>query len=149
MSWRERITDGFSYPVSIESKKRKLTDHKPLVLVEAPFEPGNKRKGLLEQREGGRTVLSVPEGGGTFATYEAEDVRPDDEYLLLFDGSRFFLRRVTREVRAKRELKEEGEEEEIDEDMMDSSFFDDGEFEFPEEVAALGDDEALDGVNFE
>ncbi len=150
MSWREKIKDGFAYPVTIESKKRKVADQKPLVVVEAPFERGNNRKGLLEHRDGGRTVLSVPEGGGTFATYEAEEVRPEDEYLLLFDGTRFWLRRVAREVRAKRELKEEGEEEEIDEDMLDdSSLFDDGaDFVFPEDAGAL-DDEALDGVDFE
>ncbi len=145
MSWKDKVIDGFSYPLTIESKKRKQT----LVMVEAPFEPKNNRKGLLEKKPDGRTVLSVPEGGGTFVVYEAEDSKPECECVLLFDGSRFWLKQVTREVRAKRELKEDDEEEEVEEVVFDDEAGeDDGEIEF-ENLEDDLEDEAVNEMNFD
>lgn len=111
-------TEGVTYPLKVEKKRKQSS----VIVIEAPFDEENtERRGTVEKKRDGRTLLSLPKGyngvaaidfGLTsfvssgereFVTFEAEDY-DCDELLLLFDGKSFVLRPVTRRVKAVREI---------------------------------------------
>jgi hypothetical protein len=58
MSWKDKLMDGFSYPLTIESmSKKRKKDSTRVVVVDAPFDVNNVRKGSLRENR-----LSLPEG---------------------------------------------------------------------------------------
>ena len=100
-----RPTPNLTYPLVIEaapSSKKRKKDAPKLIVVSAPFDEENERNGSLE-RKNDRTLLSLPSGENDFAVFEAEDENVQ-ECVLLFDGKRFVLRHVERQVKAKKQI---------------------------------------------